>query len=261
MQQKPNLTIKNPKLTIKQTQHGHLVEIVATQAKAKISCYVFASTISGLTENCWYEGNQSLTRSMTGIGIASVGVLVGKRMTFYVLVISDRTKPYLLESLGTSFGSFQSILTNGNDFQAEKFAAALHRSSHDLQKYVTKHSKHFETLFYSTPSGLVVVSTASKSETILVTSSLVKLIKDQEQNKLVPALQARRLLRMLNQPLATVVGDSYQKALRTVTSITETGCHIEHSRVNVDVATHVTGKRSSLSIRAYLNPPGVERAS
>lgn len=254
-----------PKLTVTANRGICLLEIVATQAK--VSCFIFASTISGLEAERWYDGFNSVTRLIKGNGIANFGVLVGKnkKMSFYILISSLRAKPLLVECHGSSsFGSFSKLLTNGDDLVADAVADRLLRSSHDLRHYLSKKNlrSQLEVLFYSTANRLVVLSSGDKGETRLVTSTLVKLIKDQERHKQIKSFQAQDLITLLtSNPIVTLVGTKYLDAVRSVTSVSEHSTHIEVSRVNVELNIHHTEKRNSLSVRAWMTPPGVERAS
>jgi hypothetical protein len=253
-----------PKLTVTANRGIYLLEIMATQAK--VSCFIFESTISGIETERWYDGFNSVTRLIKGNGIANFGVLVGKnkKMSFYILISSPRAKPLLVECHGSSScGSFSKLLTNGDDLVADAVADRLLRSSHDLRHYLSKKNRsQLEVLFFSTANGLVVLSSGDKGETRLVTSTLVKLIKDQERHKQIKSFQAQDLITLLtSNPIVTLVGTKYLDVIRSVTSVSENSAHIEVSRVNVELNIHHTEKRNSLSVRAWMTPPGVERAS
>jgi hypothetical protein len=251
-----------PKLTVRASAKSFLLEVMA---QSTFSVFIFASTISGLESQRWYDGYKSLTRSITGPGISNLGLLVGKRMSFYTLVSSTGATPLLIEShRSSSVGSFSKLLTNGDDLGADAVADGLLRSSNELRNYLSKknHRSQIEVLFYNTPSALLILSSGDKGETRLITSTLVNLIKYQELHKQIKSFQAQDLITLLtSNPIATLVGTKYLDAIKTVTSVSEHSTHIEVSRVNVELNTHNTGKRSSLSIRAWMTPPGVERAS
>jgi hypothetical protein len=221
-----------------------------------ITTYVFSSSISGLVTGKRYDSKDRQLLTVQGSGVASVGILTTNKFKIFFLVSNPEQTPQLIELKDRRIiCNFRKL----NEASPEGFADSMLRSTQELRKRIRSEE---ETLLYVTPGGLVVISSGSHATAKLVLAAVQNVVQDQRKQKHhLPEFVSERLISQLKAPAAILTGRHLLPSIRSITVSSEKTCRVERNRVNVEFATHETGKADSLSVRCWLTPPGMNRAS